>query len=301
MTPMKLSLGPLQYYWRRDAVLAFYERMAQLPLDIVYVGETVCARRRELRLRDWLALAAELAQSGKEVVVSTQVLLESEADVKALARIAASGIAVEANDFGAVYRLQRAAPFVAGPTLNVFNAATLRFLAGLGARRWVAAPEIGERNLRAMQAARPAGMQTEVLAFGRLALAYSARCFTARHFNVQKDVCGFRCLDYPEGMALRTRDAEAFLRLNGTQTQSERIHSLAQQVPQLASMGVDVLRISPQGRDTGVVVNAFRDLLDGGVTAAQCQSRLAPVLGTAACNGFWSSRPGFEAHAGAVQ
>jgi O2-independent ubiquinone biosynthesis protein UbiV len=72
---MKLSLGPLLYYWPRNTVFRFYESVAATPVDIVHLGETVCSRRHELRLGDWIEIGRKLAQAGKEVVLSTQVLL----------------------------------------------------------------------------------------------------------------------------------------------------------------------------------------------------------------------------------
>jgi collagenase-like PrtC family protease len=45
---MKIALGPLQYYWPRETVLAFYREVAGWPVDTVYLGETVCSRRREV-------------------------------------------------------------------------------------------------------------------------------------------------------------------------------------------------------------------------------------------------------------
>src|SRR5690606_37542884 len=64
--PMKLSLGPMQYFWPREHTLAFYRDVAGWPVDIVYLGETICSKRRELRLQDWLAIAHELVAAGKE-------------------------------------------------------------------------------------------------------------------------------------------------------------------------------------------------------------------------------------------
>ncbi|MEK7840397.1 MAG: U32 family peptidase, partial [Pseudomonadota bacterium] len=75
-------------------------------------------------------------------------------------------------------------------------------------------------------AARPAGIETEMLAFGRLPLAFSARCFTARAYNLPKDDCGFRCRDYPEGMPLQTQEQKSFLTVNGIQVQSASVYSL---------------------------------------------------------------------------
>ena len=60
----KLSLGPVLYYWPRETLLEFYARIADSPVDIVYLGETVCAKRRVLNHSDWLALAARLQAAG---------------------------------------------------------------------------------------------------------------------------------------------------------------------------------------------------------------------------------------------
>jgi len=293
MSTLKLSLGPLQYYWPRSRVTAFYEQMARLPLDVIYLGETVCARRHELRAADWLALAEDLASTGKQIVLSTQVLLESEPDVKALRQVAENGrFLVEANDMGAVRLLQGRAPFVAGATLNLFNGQSLRLLARLGAMRWVVSPEIGAEKLAAIHAERVAGVQTEVFGYGRLPLAYSARCFTARHFKLQKDVCEFRCISFEDGLRLRTRDGDPFLVLNGIQTQSDRVQNLIDELPSLQNMGVDILRLSPQSRHMPQIVQLYRDVLNGTISSLRALDEMRAFMPAERCNGFWYGKPG---------
>lgn len=293
---MKLSLGPLLYYWSREDTLAFYEAALEWPVDIVYLGETVCSRRHLLRLADWVELAARFAAAGKQAVLASQTLIESESDLKALRKaVADDRFLVEANEWGAVRLLAAAQrPFVAGPTLNAYNPDTLALLAESGALRWVPPVEMPRDMLAAMRASSsfPKGMETEVFAYGRLPLAFSARCFTARHYNLQKDDCQFRCLDHPDGMVLASREGEDFLCINGIQTQSAKVMSLAHRLEELRAANVSVLRISPQSRHTERVVRLFRALLDGDLAPADAPAKLAPLMPNQPCDGYWLGEAG---------
>jgi collagenase-like PrtC family protease len=134
---------------------------------------------------------------------------------------------------------------------------------------------------------RPAGMETEVFAFGKLPLAFSARCFTARHYGLNKDDCQFKCLDHPDGMLVNTREAQAFLTLNGIQTMSAQTSSLLAQMPELMAQGIDAVRISPQSAHTFDIVDAF-DRARKGEPAAD-EDIWAPA---GLVNGFWFGRAG---------
>lgn len=298
---LRLALGPLLYYWPRDRIFAFYEEAADWPVDTVYVGEAVCAKRHEMRPADWRDIAKRLADRGKEVVLSTCELIESEQDLRVMRKLCDNGqFRVEANDLGAVRLLAGKATFIAGPYLNIYSRPTLEVFREMGAIRWVMPIELSRDGLRKVLEEPGLEMETEVFTYGRLPLAVSARCFTARYNNTSKDDCEFRCIEHPDGLLVSTQDDEPFLVVNGLQTQSARVQDLSAEIPAMHAMGVDRLRLSPQSQHTGDIVRTFRSVLDGTLPAALAARALSGWAPADLCDGYWHGRPGQE-RAGRVE
>ena len=266
---MRLALGPPQYFWPRERTLAFYREALTWPLDVVYLGETVCSKRRELRLADWLQIGDEFAQAGVQVVLSSLALLEAESELAQLRRLVGNGrFMIEANDIAAVQLARElGVPFVGGPSLNIYNVGSVRMLVSDGMQRLALGVELGRDwlgELRAAAAAEGFALPPiEAIAWGRLPLAWSARCFTARALNLGKDDCGFRCIDYPDGLKLATREGQDFLTINGIQVQSFEVCDLAPVISELLDAGVDTLRLYPQQHDMPRVIARFRRALEG--------------------------------------
>lgn len=291
----KLSLGPLLYYWPREDVFRFYESIADTDVDIVYLGETVCSKRRLLKPDAWLQLAALLEDSGKQVVLSTLTLLEANSELSSLRKICDNEhYMVEANDMAAVQMMSGKKPFVTGPAVNIYNSRSLQVLAGLGLKRWTLPVELSKETLRSMHRDRPFGVETEVFVFGRLPLAYSARCFTARSHNLPKDDCQYRCLDDADGLMMRTREDEPFLVLNGIQTQSAKTQNLVRDIDDLIDLEIDVLRISPQSKNTQQVIEIYDNCLRGKMSIDEAEQSLRPYIMSGECNGYWYGEAGMD-------
>lgn len=286
---MRLSLAPIPFFWPRQRVMDFYAQAAQWPVDTVYLGETVCPKRREVRLPDWLAIAEQLQAQGKQVVLSSLALIAADSDLKTVRAVCRNGrYAVEANDIGAVHLLaELGVPFVCGPSINIYNAGTLKILRDLGMQRWVMPVELSGQTLHAIlqdMQALTSPPETEVLVHGYLPLAYSARCFTARHHNLPKDDCDLVCLRYPQGLAVNSQDGQRVFTLNGIQTQSGAPCNLIGALPALRRWGVDLLRIVPSAEGTAEAVAQFHQALQGNANPLH--------LHDLDCNGYWYGEPG---------
>jgi collagenase-like PrtC family protease len=291
---MKLSLGSIQFFWTRQSVQDFYQAAQDSPVDIIYLGESVCSKRRELKTQEWIDLAKELARAGKQVVLSTLTLIEAESELKTLRRICDNGeLLVEANDMAGIQLMSaKGLPFVAGSAINIYNAHSLQTLYKQGMQRWVMPVELSAETLSdilsdAQQLGFGDRIETEVFSYGYLPLAYSARCFTARARKLPKDDCQFVCLDYPEGLSLATQEDQTVFNINGIQTLSGQIYNLLPEIPSIRAMGVDSVRLSPLPDNMMQVVDDFHQAVTG-------KGDQTPILATDAVNGFWYKRAGLE-------
>ncbi len=293
---LSICIGPLLYFWPRETLMHFYAEVAESVADSVVLGEVVCERRRELKSDDWLALARDLASAGKEVVLATQALIQSEGDLRTLRKVAEQGeFIVEAGDASALNVLTEAgARFVLGPHINIYNRAALVEHARLGAVRWVAPVELALATVARVNAPDPL-LPTEVFAHGRLPLAFSARCFTARHHRLGKDRCEFRCRDDSDGLLLSTGDGQPFLVLNGIQTQSAAQQCLIGEREALLAAGVTRLRLSPASNAFGATIAAFDAVMNHGAGATTARRALEQsALPGGLADGYAHARAGLE-------
>lgn len=293
LADVRLSLGPLQYHWPKADMERLYRNAAHSPVDIVYLGETVCSKRREFRHRDWLDTAENLVSAGKEVVLSTLALVEAQSELGYIRRICENTeLTVEANDMSAVQFLADRVPFVAGPTINILNDRTLARLIDLGLRRWVTPVEMTHRMLAEIRAATNVPIEYETLAWGRQALAYSARCYTARAHDVAKDECGNCCIEYPDGLPLQTRDNDQFLVINGIQTMSAKTACLLPTIARQADL-VDILRISPQSSGSNTIIRLV-DAARNGAEISDVMDDLEGLAPGGVSNGYWHGTAGMH-------
>ncbi|MGC9403364.1 U32 family peptidase [Vibrio genomosp. F10] len=288
---MKYALGPLLYFWPRQDVESFYQQAKNSAADIIYLGEAVCSKRREMKAHHWLDIAKELSASGKQVVLSTMALLEAPSEVSIMKKYIDNGdFAIEANDVSAIQLASESnVPFVVGPAVNTYNAHTLNVFLKQGMTRWCMPVELSREwlsnvmiqcddlNIRHK-------FEVEVFSHGYLPLAYSARCFTARAENKAKDDCDTCCIKYPTGLQVDSQEGQSVFNLNGIQTQSGYCYNLINDLPNMKDL-VDVVRLSPLGIDTFSELTNFKANENGdqpmNITDRQC-------------NGYWHQLAGLE-------
>ncbi len=289
---MKYALGPLLYFWSKENIESFYQKAINSETDIIYLGESVCSKRREMKPKDWFSIAKDISESGKQVVLSTMALLEAPSEVSAMKKYIDNGdFIIEANDVSAIQLASESnVPFVVGPAVNCYNAQTLNLFLKQGMTRWCMPVELSREWLQNVliqcdDLGIKGKFETEVFSYGYLPLAYSARCFTARAENKPKDECETCCIKYPNGITVNSQEGQEVFTLNGIQTQSGYCYNL---INDLASMNelVDVVRLSPLSVETFSEVSKFKANETGTEKFALKDARQ--------CNGYWHSIAGLD-------
>lgn len=188
---------------------------------------------------------------------------------------------------------ERKLPFVAGHALNCYNAVTLKILLKQGMMRWCMPVELSRDWLvNLLNQCDELGIrnqfEVEVLSYGHLPLAYSARCFTARSEDRPKDECETCCIKYPNGRNVLSQENQQVFVLNGIQTMSGYVYNLGNELASMQGL-VDVVRLSPQGTDTFAMLDAFRANENGAAPL--------PLTANSDCNGYWRRLAGLELQA----
>ena len=294
MPSIKISLGAIRYFWDRNTLYEFYEAAAESGADIIYLGETVCGKRRSLSTTDWIELGRKLREAGKEVVLSSLCLIEAESELNPIFRhCKENDFTIEANDVAALNVASRSGvKCVAGTALNIYNSYSLSSMLRMGVLRWVPPVEIGREALGKIIGQIKGEVETELLVYGRAPLAYSARCYTARLHDLAKDQCGLKCLDYPQGVPVYSQEDEALFQINGIQTQASRMTNLLPLWKEIQATGVNVLRFLPNDIHSLNVLNDFAAQVRSGSDYVPSNVGLGVDANAEFCNGYWYEQEG---------
>jgi collagenase-like PrtC family protease len=290
----RLTLGPLLFNWSADRYRDFYYRIAdEAPVERVCIGEVICSKRQPFLQECIVSVAERLERGGKQVVLSSLALPTLEREIRHDWELAGSGRIIEVNDASLIAAL-KGRTFHVGPFLNVYNEATVEYLARRGARLVALPPELPTSSILGIAGAR-GDMEIEVWAFGRIPLAISARCYHARAHKLSKDSCQFVCGNDLDGLAVETLDDRGFLAINGVQTLSYTYANLIREVADLADKGVGSFRLSPHTCDMVAVAQTFSSVLRGNLDCDEAMVRLEELrIGAPFSNGFLRGSAGAD-------
>ncbi|MCW8914891.1 MAG: U32 family peptidase [Magnetovibrio sp.] len=284
-----LVMGPVLFNWKPEDWRDFYFRIAdEADVDEVFVGEAVCSKRTPFLDPFIPDVVERLVAADKKVVLSTLALIMNTREMNNVRDITASGdedILVEANDVSAT-ALLKGQPHAIGPYVNIYNEGTRDYFARNGATSICLPVELDLNAIGAL--AKDSPVPLEVMVFGRLPLAISARCYHARAHKLHKDGCQYICAEDPDGLDVQTLNGEPFLAVNGVQTMSHAYSDLSASVSDLQDLGINRFRLSPHANvDMVAVAQLYREVANGAIDAQEAHARLSGWMdGAAFCNGY---------------
>lgn len=287
---MELTLGPVLFEWKREEIADFYEKVRDMDVDRVYVGEVVCTKKLGLDLDSIEKTIKSLESAGKKVTLSSLAIVSNEEELEFTRNLTSMHSSVEANDMSVLNIADTSKKEVfAGPHITTYNAPSIEFLKSVGINRVVFPVELAKEPIEFN--IKHTGISGEVFAHGRVPLAFSWRCYTSRAYNLTKTECRHHCAKYPDGMEIRTMDKEPVFTVNGTSLLSAKVYTLMEYVEELKEIGVGAIRVSPQYKDTDKILALFRKRIKGEISPEEGMAKLRE-LGGEFCNGWFLGAAG---------
>ncbi len=292
----KLTIGPNLYNWEPKKWRDFYFKIAdEAPVDEVILGEVICSKRAPLFNDYFDDVVERLEKSHKKIIYSTLAEITSNIDRRLLTKqVAKKDVFIEANDVAALLNINK--PHAIGSYMNVYNEEALEFFAKNGATNITLSPEIPKSGIIELnKSAKNLDVDLEIIIYGRIGLALSARCYHARAHELTKDSCKFICDEDPDGMDLTTLEGQDFLTINGIQTMSYTCLNLINEIKTLQEIGINKFRISPQSKGTIHASKVFRNLLDDKIDEKEAMELLEEgKINAPFANGFFHGLAGNE-------
>jgi len=304
---MQLTLGPVLFDWKKEDLFRFYDEVADMPVDRVYLGEVVCAKKKGLTVKDIEVVGKKLEKAGKEVVVSSLAVVSNEEELKLVRDIANLPFTVEANDMSVFNVLPTShsplptREIIAGPHITTYNVPSIDFLKSVGVKKVVFPVELSRDSVS--YCIQNTGIDAEVFAHGKVPLAFSWRCYTSRAYGLNKTNCQYHCKQHPDGMLLKTIEGEPTFTVNGTSILSALTYTLVELIEDLKAIGIKALRISPQYQHTKKIVDVFKKRIEGiiGPDEGLAMLKETSLLGSPIkafedkfCNGWYFGKAGKE-------
>jgi len=295
---MQLTLGPVLFDWKKEKLLRFYDEAADMPVDRVYLGEVVCAKKRGLSVKDIEVVGKKLEKAGKEVVVSSLAVVSNEDELKLVRDIVQLPFSIEANDmsvfnvFTASHSPLPTREIIAGPHITTYNVPSIEFLKGIGVKRVVFPVELSRDSVN--HCIQNTGIDAEIFAHGKVPLAFSWRCYTSRAYGLNKTNCQYHCKQHPDGMPLKTIEGEPTFTINGTSILSALTYTLVELIEDLKAIGIKALRISPQYQHTKKIVDVFKKRIEGIIGPDEGLAMLKETSSQGFCNGWYYGKAGKE-------
>lgn len=291
---MEISLAPAPITWGKKQIKEFYKKVALMPVDIAYIGETVCSKRSSFSIDDLKEITLILKENNKKVFISTLGLLTTTKEFEQVRKLFSIADGIEVNSLGVLSLLSEKTPgqeFVVGPFLNVYNKNSARAFLSLGASKIVLPAELSFKNISDIVSMTK---ELEISVWGNITCAISWRCYSARSFDLERKNCKMKCMEYPDGILLKNVDDKDIFLIDGTRVLAARDYCLIEQLDELKSIGIKNIRINPSRKHTAEIVNIFKQAVNGEMPLKEASSELKKYSTYGLSNGWFYSKAGID-------